>query len=85
MAQALRLCGIDEYDVPITAGLSLGEGTGAVLGVILLKTMMYAVWHMATLDGINQEAKIAMINAKEMHSMDDVTREKARAVFARLG
>ena len=26
-----------------------------------------------------------MINAKEMHSMDDVTREKARAVFARLG
>ncbi len=57
MAQALRLCGIDEYDVPLTAGLSLGEGTGAVLGVILLKTMMYAVWHMATLDGINQEAQ----------------------------
>ena len=26
-----------------------------------------------------------MINAKEMHSMDDVTREKARAVFSRLG
>ena len=57
MAQALRLCGIDEYDVPIQAGLSLGEGTGAVLGVILMKTMMYAVCHMATLDGINQEAQ----------------------------
>lgn len=26
-----------------------------------------------------------MINAKEMRTMDDVTREKARAVFARLG
>lgn len=57
MAQALRLCGIDEYEVPIQAGLSLGEGTGAVLGVILMKTMMYAVCHMATLDGINQEAQ----------------------------
>ena len=22
-----------------------------------MKTMMYAVWHMATLDGINQEAQ----------------------------
>lgn len=32
MAQALRLCGIDEYDVPITAGLSLGEGTGPSWG-----------------------------------------------------
>lgn len=56
MAQALRLCGIDEYDVPLHAGLSLGEGTGAVLGVILMKSVMYAVWHMATLDGINQAA-----------------------------
>lgn len=26
-----------------------------------------------------------MINAKEMRIMDDITREKARAVFARLG
>lgn len=64
MAQALRLCGIDEYDVPIQAGLSLGEGTGAVLGVVLMKTMMYAVWHMATLDGINQEAQDRHDNRK---------------------
>lgn len=56
MAQALRLCGIDEYDVPIHAGLSLGEGTGAVLAVTLMQSVMYAVWHMATLDGINGEA-----------------------------
>ncbi|WP_301860115.1 nicotinate-nucleotide--dimethylbenzimidazole phosphoribosyltransferase [uncultured Megasphaera sp.] len=57
MAMALRLCGIDEYDVPIQAGMSLGEGTGAVLGVVLLRTMMYAVTHMATLDDINAAAQ----------------------------
>lgn len=57
MSAALRLCGIDEYDVPIHADMALGEGTGAVLAVIMMKTMMYAVWHMATLDGINGEAE----------------------------
>jgi nicotinate-nucleotide--dimethylbenzimidazole phosphoribosyltransferase len=56
MTAALRLCGIDEYEVPLHAELSLGEGTGAVLAVVLLRSMMYAVWHMATLDGINTEA-----------------------------
>ncbi|OKY53246.1 nicotinate-nucleotide--dimethylbenzimidazole phosphoribosyltransferase [Megasphaera cerevisiae] len=57
MTAALRLCGIDEYEVPLHAELSLGEGTGAVLAVVLLRSMMYAVWHMATLDGINEEAE----------------------------
>ena len=57
MSAALRLCGIDEYDVPIHADMALGEGTGAVLGVVMLKTMLYAVGHMATLDGINGEAE----------------------------
>ncbi len=57
MSAALRLCGIDEYAVPIHADMALGEGTGAVLAVVLLKTMMYAVQHMATLDDINDEAK----------------------------
>lgn len=56
MAQALRLCGIDEYAVPIHADMGLGEGTGAVLGTVLLRSMIYAVWHMDTLDGINQAA-----------------------------
>lgn len=57
MSAALRLCGIDEYDVPIHADMALGEGTGAVLGIVMLRTMLYAVWHMATLDGINGEAE----------------------------
>lgn len=57
MGAALRQCGIDEYEVPIQADMSLGEGTGAVLATTLLKSMFYAVWHMATLDGINEEAK----------------------------
>lgn len=56
MAIALRCAHIDEYDVPLWANLSLGEGTGAVLAVSLMKSMMYAVHHMATLDGINDEA-----------------------------
>lgn len=57
MSAALQLCGIDVYDVPIQADMSLGEGTGAVLAVTIMKSMMYAVWHMATLDGINAEAE----------------------------
>ena len=57
MAQALRLCGIDEYDVPLRPAFRWEKGRGPSVGVILLKTMMYAVWHMATLDGINQEAQ----------------------------
>lgn len=56
MAAALRLCGIDEYDVPLQADLSLGEGTGAVLATVLLRSMLYAVWHMDTLADINHEA-----------------------------
>lgn len=56
MAAALRLCGIDEYDVPIQANMALGEGTGAVLATVLLRSMIYAIWHMDTLDGINQAA-----------------------------
>lgn len=56
MAAALRMCGIDEYDVPIHADMALGEGTGAVLATVLLRSMIYAVWHMDTLDGINGAA-----------------------------
>lgn len=58
MAVALRICGIDEYDVPIHGNMSLGEGTGAVLATVLLRSMLYAVWHMDTLDGINQAAAL---------------------------
>lgn len=57
MAAALRLCQIDEYDVPIYGQLSLGEGTGAVLAVTLLSSMFYAANHMATLIDINNAAE----------------------------
>lgn len=57
MSVALHVAGIDDYDVPIWANLSLGEGTGAVLAVTLLRSMLFAVDHMATLDGINAEAE----------------------------
>ena len=59
MAVALRLAHIDENDVPIHADLALGEGTGAVLAVTLLRSMIYAVWNMATLSGITAEAENA--------------------------
>lgn len=65
MAVALRLCGIDEYDVPIHANMGLGEGTGAVLATVLLRSMMYAVWHMDTLDGINNAAAARHAKRKE--------------------
>lgn len=58
MAAALRLCGMDEYDAPIHAGMALGEGTGAVLATVLLRSMMYAVRHMDTLEDINREAEV---------------------------
>ena len=57
MSVALHAAGIDDYDVPLWANLSLGEGTGAVLAVTLLRSMLYAVNHMATLDGINADAE----------------------------
>lgn len=57
MSVALHAAGIDDYDVPLWANLSLGEGTGAVLAVTLLRSMLYAVDHMATLDGINADAE----------------------------
>ena len=67
MAAALRLCGIDEYDVPIQANMALGEGTGAVLATVLLRSMMYAVWHMDTLDGINQSAAARHAEQEDSH------------------
>lgn len=56
MAAALRYIGRDENEVILHGGMSLGEGSGAVLVVVLLRSMLYAVRHMATLDGINAAA-----------------------------
>lgn len=67
MSAALQVCGIDVYDVPIQADMSLGEGTGAVLAVTLIKSILYAVWHMATLDGINAEAEKRHMKRRKVH------------------
>ena len=57
MAVALRLIGMDESQILIHGEFSLGEGTGAVLAVSLMQSMMYAIWHMGPLDGVNEEAE----------------------------
>lgn len=50
---ALELGGITADEVPIRAGLALGEGTGAILALTMLRTMHYTALHidrMATMD-----------------------------------
>lgn len=61
MVYALLCGGIRETDVPITANMALGEGTGAVLMISLLKTMLYAVYHTARLSefGVNPPKPLA--------------------------
>ncbi|TCL39373.1 nicotinate-nucleotide--dimethylbenzimidazole phosphoribosyltransferase [Anaerospora hongkongensis] len=49
MAYALLLGNILVDDVPIRANMALGEGTGAILMVSMLKTMVYAIYHTARL------------------------------------
>lgn len=49
MLWALRESGLEADSVPIQAGLRLGEGTGAILGYSLLRTMLYTVYHMKTM------------------------------------
>lgn len=49
-AAALRAGGINPDEVPIHAEMCLGEGTGAVLGYALLRTMLYTVRHMKTME-----------------------------------
>lgn len=49
MAYALLLGNILADDVPIRANMALGEGTGAILMIAMLKTMTYTMYHMARL------------------------------------
>lgn len=49
MTYALLLGNIPSEDVPLRADMALGEGTGAVLMVSMLKTMHYTITHMARL------------------------------------
>lgn len=49
MEYALLLGNILAEDVPIRANMALGEGTGAILMVSMLKTMAYTMYNMARL------------------------------------
>ena len=55
MFYALALGRIESDDVPIRADLALGEGTGAVLFIVMLKTMMDAVWHVAKMSELEEQ------------------------------
>lgn len=55
MIYALKACGIEADDVPLHAGLRLGEGTGAILGLSMLRTMLYTVYNMKTMDELMME------------------------------
>ena len=52
MKYALELGGLKAEDVPLQAGLALGEGIGAVLGLTLLKTILYTARHMGRMEEI---------------------------------
>lgn len=55
MLYALKMGGIHEDDIPIRAQMALGEGTGAVLLVSILRTMMYAAWNTARMSDMETE------------------------------
>lgn len=64
MAYALKLGNISANEVPIRADLALGEGSGAVLLVNILSTMMYTIHHIAKISEmtakLNTKNKIAI-------------------------
>ena len=59
MKYALALGGIKEEEVPIRASLALGEGTGAILELNILKTMLYTVAHIDKMENLEAEANDA--------------------------
>lgn len=59
MIYALELSGIAETEVPIRAQLALGEGTGTVFAIVMLRTMLDAVWNVSKISEF--ESKILTI------------------------
>lgn len=55
MPQALAFANIRSEEVPLQAHMALGEGTGAVLMVQLLRTIHYGFLHMASFDAMMKE------------------------------
>ncbi len=54
MEYALALGNIEAKDVPIRADMALGEGTGAIFMVVMLRTMMYAVQNVSKMSDFDQ-------------------------------
>ncbi len=63
MLYALKLGNIQEKDIAIHADLALGEGTGAVLFLSMLNTMMYTVWHIEKMSAIENNIVEEKIHA----------------------
>jgi len=64
MTYALKLGNIEADSVPIRADMALGEGTGAIFMVVMLRTMMYAVWNVSKMSDfdarVSQETVMAL-------------------------
>jgi nicotinate-nucleotide--dimethylbenzimidazole phosphoribosyltransferase len=64
MEYALKLGGIGVDEVPLRARLALGEGTGAILEINILRTMLYTVANMERMDSLTaKEEKGASISS----------------------
>ena len=64
MAYSLMLGNILADDVMIRGNMALGEGTGAVLMVSMLKTMLYTMQHMARIsDFVLSEVKVNQVSS----------------------
>lgn len=65
MTYSLMLGNILADDVPIRANLALGEGTGAILMISMLKVMLYTIHNMARISEFNE--KVAMKTELAVH------------------
>lgn len=63
MDYALSLGNIESKDVPIRADMALGEGTGAIFMVVMLRTMMYAVQHVSKMSEFDQRIAAGKLEA----------------------
>lgn len=69
MEYALSLGKIKSVDVPIRADLALGEGTGAIFMVVMLRTMLYAVQHTAKLSEMPGQDATEVRTASEIQGI----------------
>ena len=63
MEYALELGGIGIDEVPLRARLALGEGTGAILEISILRTMLYTVANVERMDRLTAKEKGARLSS----------------------